>query len=170
MRTRCIFNGVTIFAWTGLMLFFSCKDHGGSLTPAETLVVRDSVQQMLRAIAADISQHGPTAWIEYFDNTQEFFMASDGQLAFTNKDSMASFLKNTYAKGLQNIVLTWNDVRIDPYTMSIAGVAAKFDEKIKDTSGKMTSFEGYFTAIAQQKSPVWRLRNAHWSIAKPPAN
>jgi hypothetical protein len=171
MTSRPRFRRVTIIGCAGAMLFiFSCNHNSGSLTAAETLVVRDSVEQMLNSIATDISQHGPTSWIQHFDNTPYFFMASDGQLAFSNTDSMAGFLKNSYAKGVRNIVLSWNDVRIDPYTMSVAGIAAKFSEQITDTSGKLTTFQGYFTAVAEQQFQAWRLRNAHWSIAKPAAN
>jgi len=163
MKTE--FASVKLFTIVGLFLLIcSCQNNTDSLTTAQRSIVMDSVQLMVDSIAKAISHEGPIAWIRYFENSSNFYMASDGQLAFTNNDSMANFLKNTYTKIVSKIELSWIHVRIDPFTSKIAGVAAIFHEDITDFAGRKTPSDGYFTGIAHQTSQGWQLLNAHWSI------
>ena len=156
---------IKLFVLVGsILLISSCHNHTDSLTQAQSSIVRDSVQQMIESIAKAVSHEGPIAWIRYFENSPGFFMASEGQLAFTNKDSLANFLKNTYVKSIIKIELSWSHVRIDPFTSRVAGIAAIFHEDITDTSGRKSPTNGYFTGIAHQTSQGWQLQNAHWSI------
>jgi hypothetical protein len=156
---------IKIFVIAGLIFIISsCHNNNESLTSVQRSVVEDSVHQMLASIAKAISHEGPIAWLEYFENSPDFFMAADGQLAFANNDSATNFLKNTYAKSIYKIELSWNHVRIDPFSSQVAGVAAVFHEDITDTAGRKSPSDGYFTGIAHQTAQGWQLRNAHWSI------
>jgi hypothetical protein len=156
---------VKLFTLVGLILLISsCHNNTDSLTTAQRSIVMDSVQLMVDSIAKAISHEGPIAWIRYFENSPDFYMASEGQLAFTNNDSLANFLKNTYTKSVSKIELSWNNVRIDPITSKIAAVAAIFHEDITDFAGRKIPSDGYFTGIAHQTSQGWQLKNAHWSI------
>jgi hypothetical protein len=152
------------FASVGFItLLAGCGNNAASLTPAESAVVKDSVLQMTQSIAKAVSEQGPLAWSRYFENSADFYMAADGQLAFSNTDSMTDFLKNIFTKSVKKITLSYSQVRIDPYSSKIAGVAATYHEDITDTAGKISPSEGYFTAIAEQTTNGWQLRNAHWS-------
>ena len=163
MKTE--FARVILFTLVGLILLISsCYNNTDSLTTVQRSIVMDSVQLMVDSIAKAISHDGPIAWIRYFENSPDFYMASEGQLAFTNNDSLANFLKNTYTKSISKIELSWNHVRIDPFTSKIAAVAAIFHEDITDFAGRKTPSDGYFTGIAHQTSQGWQLQNAHWSI------
>jgi hypothetical protein len=163
MKTE--FSKVKLFTLVGLILLISsCHNNTDSLTTAQRSIVMDSVQLMVDSIAKAISLEGPIAWIRYFENSPDFYMASEGQLAFTNNDSLANFLKNTYTKSVSKIELSWNHVRIDPFTSKIAAVAAIFHEDITDFAGRKTPSDGFFTGIAHQTSQGWQLQNAHWSI------
>jgi hypothetical protein len=163
MKTRL--TRLKIFAFVVLIfLVNSCQYHADYLTVSQSAIVKDSVQQMVDSIAKAVSYQGPVAWIRYFENSPDFFMASQGQLAFTNNDSLANFLKNTYSKTVSKIDLSWNHVRIDPFTTRLAGIAAIFHEDITDIMGKKSPTDGYFTAVAHQSPQGWRLQNAHWSI------
>jgi hypothetical protein len=155
-----------LFLLVGLILLISSCHHNNtdSLTASQRSIVMDSVQLMLDSIAKAISHDGPVAWIRYFENSPDFYMASEGQLAFTNNDSLANFLTNTFAKSVSKIELIWSHVRIDPFTGKIAGVAAIFHEDITDFAGRKTPSDGYFTGIAHQTSQGWQFQNAHWSI------
>ena len=154
-----------LFTFFGLILLISsCHNNTDSLTPAQKSIVVDGVQLMVDSIAKAISHEGPIAWLRYFENSPEFYMASNGQLAFTNNDSLANFLKNTYSKSVSKIELSWNHVRIEPFTSKIASVAAIFHEDITDFAGRKTPSDGYFTGIAHQTSQGWQFQNAHWSI------
>jgi SnoaL-like domain len=163
MKTE--FARVKLFTLVGLILLISsCYNNTDSLTTAQRSIVMDSVQLMVDSIAKAISHDGPIAWIRYFENSPDFYMASEGQLAFTNNDSLANFLKNTFTKTVSKIELSWSQVRIDPFTSKIAAVAAIFHEDITDFAGRKTPSDGYFTGIAHQTSKGWQLQNAHWSI------
>ena len=165
MKMKTEFARLRLFTLVGLILLISsCHNNTDSLTQAQSSIVRNSVQQMVDSIAKAISHEGPVAWIRYLENSPLFYMASEGQLAFTNNDSLANFLRNTYSKSVSKIELSWNKVRIDPFTSKIAGVAAIFHEDITDFAGKETPSDGYFTGIARQTSQGWQLQNAHWSI------
>jgi ketosteroid isomerase-like protein len=156
---------IKIFAIAVLLVIMgSCQNNNDSFTSAQRSVVEDSVRQMLASVAKAIADEGPIAWLRYFENSPDFFMAADGQLAFANNDSATNFLKNTYAKSIGKIELRWDHVRIDPLTGQLAGVAAVFHEDITDTTGKKMPSDGYFTGIAHQTAQGWQLRNAHWSI------
>ncbi len=55
------------------------------------------------------------------------------------------------------------NVKVDPLTIKFAGVAANWHEDITDFANNKSSQNGYFTAIAENTSKGWQLRNAHWS-------
>ncbi len=115
-------------------------------------------------IADDLYKQGPIAWVTYFEKTPQFYMASGGMLAFPNNDSATAFVKNILAKNIKNIQLTWNDMRVDPLTPQLAGLAATYNEVLNGTDGKQILATGYFTAVAEKTAEGWQLRNLHWSI------
>lgn len=151
------------------LLFFiltSCNNTE-PLTTKQANNVKDSVNQMMSLLAKDISQNGPIAWLVHFENTPNFFMASDGQLVFQNNDSAATFIKNILVKQIRTIELHWSDIRIDPLTLKFANFAANWHEDITDFAGNKMPYDGYFTGIVEKTSQDWQLRNAHWSLIKP---
>ena len=142
----------------------SCNNTRKPLTEKEFTDVQDSVRVLTTLIARDVSSEGPAAWLRYFENSPGFFMASDGQLVFPNNDSATSFIKNKLIKSMDKIVLTWNDMRIDPLTSKLACIASAYHEEITYVDGKKMPANGYFTGIAEQTPLGWQLRNAHWSL------
>ena len=145
----------------------SCNINTQSFTQKERSLVQDSVQLMAESIATNISHEGPVVWLRYFENVPDFFMASDGQLVFPNIDTATSFINNILIKVMPEIKLHWSNIRIDPLTTNLASISAVYHEDIRDSSGKMTPHDGYFTGIAHQTSQGWKLRNAHWSSRVP---
>jgi hypothetical protein len=121
---------------------------------------------MAARVAKDVSADGPIAWLRYFENNPEFFMAFDGLLAFSNNDSATASIKNTVVKQINNIELSWSHIRIDPLTPKFAGFAANWHEDITYSTGNKLPYDGYFTAVAEKASEGWQFRNAHWSVAK----
>ena len=154
------------FLILALALNSSCHPNdSASLTTAQYSIVQDSVLQMASQIAADVSRDGPIAWLRHFADTTVFFMASDGQLMFPNYDSASIFIRNKLVKMISKIELSWSDIRVDPLTAELAVMAASYKEVLTDSAGHIMplSGSGYFTAVAQQTSHGWQLRNAHWS-------
>ena len=146
-----------------LTVTFSCNNNAEELTSRQVDLIRDSVQKMAESIANDVSTEGPIAWVKYFEDVPDFFMASDGKLQFPTGDSAQKFIKNTLVKNISNIRLKWSSIRIEPYTLKLANLACDFHEDITDFNGKTISEDGYFTGIAEETLQGWKLRNAHWS-------
>jgi hypothetical protein len=153
-----------------IMLIFItsyCKNNNDSVSrTGQYSGVRDGVKQMMDSIARNVSEKGPVAWLQYFENTPDFFMASDGQLDFSNKDSASSLINNTIVKQIKKIDLNWNNIHIDGLSGTLAAIAADFHEDITDSNGYKSDVNGYFTGIAHRSVQGWQLRNLHWSIKK----
>jgi hypothetical protein len=162
---RFLFTGIRPFTIISLFcVITSCSNNKETYTTRQLAAVRDSVQIMTQSIARDISRKGPAAWLKYFENTSDFFMASEGQLVFPNYDSATNFVKSILVKSISKIELRWNNIHIDPLNIKLAGISANFHENITDHEGKKIAEDGYFTGIAEQTSQGWQLRNAHWSV------
>ena len=148
-----------------LILFLqACNNRSDSPDAPQISTVSDSVRVMMESIAASVSQQGPVAWLHYFEDTANFFMASEGRLVFPNNDSARNFINNTLVKTISKIELQWHDTRIEPLTANFAQIAASFHEDITDATAKKMPADGYFTALAHQTSAGWKLMNAHWSV------
>jgi hypothetical protein len=145
----------------------SCQNNHPQLTTEQSKLVKDSVFKLTADIATNISTKGPAAWLNYFEDTPGFFMASDGQLAFTDYPSAKAFILNTLVKSIPHIKLRWENLRIDPLTSNLAAMGADFHEDITNAAGNSLPFDGYFTATAHFNGHSWKLRNLHWSIKKP---
>ena len=164
---RCNFFVFPIFIFCFIS---SCSNNTESFTSKERSLVQDSVQLMAESIEKNVSQQGPVAWLRYFENTPDFFMASGGRLVFPNIDTATKFINTILIKSLSKIELHWSNIRIDPLTAELAGMSAAFHEDITDATGKKTPHDGYFTAIAHHTTQGWKLRNAHWSLAEAHSN
>jgi hypothetical protein len=92
-------------------------------------------------------------------------MASDGRLSFVGYASARAFILDTLTKQLIRIHLQWSGLRIDPISPQAAMMAASFQEKLTDSSGKELAIHGYFSAWVKQTDQGWKLANAHWSTA-----
>ncbi len=145
----------------------SCKQRPAHFGAPDSARVKDSVSKMAINMAQDISNKGPVAWLDYFENTPGFFMASQGQLVFTDYQSAQKFILNTLDKEISKISLRWNNLRVDPLASDLALIGADFHEDLSNISGKIISIDGYFTGMASLSNNRWKLRNLHWSIKEP---
>jgi hypothetical protein len=156
------------FVLIGLILLISsCKNHSDYLSQRKPdPAVQDGVHQMLDSIARNVSDKGPVAWLNYFENTPDFFMATDGQLDFPSRDTAAIIINNKIVKQIIAIELKWNNIHIDALSGTLAAIGADFHEDVTDTNGNNLPVNGYFTGIAHRSAEGWQLRNLHWSIKK----
>jgi len=145
-------------------LLCSCYGNNTSMSASRSQAVKDSVLQLADLTAKDISARGPIAWLDHFEDSPDFFMASDGILAFKNYQTADTFIKDTLVKAISKINLRWSAIRIDPLSPEIATMAASFHEDISYQSGKITPYDGYFTGTAHETEKRWKFRNAHWSL------
>jgi len=148
-------------------MLVACKRNHAKLSKEQSALVKDSVSRMAANIAADISKTGPRAWLNYFEDNPDFFMANEGQLVFKDYPSAKAFILNTLVKNISSIKLHWDQIRIDPFTPRLASLAADFHEDQVTSGGQKLSYDGYFTGIAHYDGNRWKLRNVHWSIKAP---
>jgi hypothetical protein len=171
VKKQVMVNYISTLFKTGIMflivnLLFSCKQVPASFTSTNAIAVKDSVLKLADSSAHDITAKGPIAWVNYFEDSPGFFMASDGVIAFPDYHAADTFIKNTLVKQFPRISLKWSNIRVDVYTSQIAVMGADFHEDLTDANGKITSFDGYFTATAHQAAKGWKYRDVHWSIKK----
>jgi hypothetical protein len=169
MKKKRLYPSLTF--WVPLLLatnvIISCEQKPSHLGIPESAQVKESVSKMAVNMARDISNKGPAAWLDYFENTPGFFMASQGQLVFTDYQSAQNFILNTLDKEISKISLRWNNLRVDPLSSDLALIGADFHEDLSNISGKIISIDGYFTGMASLSNNRWKLRNLHWSIKEP---
>lgn len=149
-----------------LMVFLSsCNSPRQPLTPEQISGITKDVTQFTTDIQRGLLAKGPIAWLTYFDNSREFFMASEGQIVFHNYASAQSFIKDTLVKKINKVKLQWNHLRINPLSSKAAIIGSNFHEDLTSTSNqKNISVDGYFTGVAILTASGWKLRNLHWSI------
>ena len=147
------------------------RDAGGAapagLSPVTRAAVTDAVRQFAQDVAHDVTREGPAAWRRYFSPGPTFFMASDGQLVFSNAASAARGIDDL-TRTLRSIELRWgDDLRVDPLTPDLAVMASSWSELRVAADGGRVTDRGYFTAVAERRDGRWKFRNAHWSVAAP---
>jgi hypothetical protein len=140
-----------------------------ALKPARTTApaVEASVRQFLADVAQGVSRDGPAAWQRYFAARPEFFMASDGVLAF--RDGTAAIVGiSAAAREIRHIELRWGaDARVDVLGPDLAVVGVPWSEVRELADGTRLADGGYFTAVVERREGTWRVRDAHWSQPLP---
>lgn len=169
MKKKRLYPGLTfwVILSVAINVAISCKQSPAHLGIPDSAHVKEDVSKMAANMAQDISKKGPAAWLDYFENTPGFFMASQGQLVFTDYQSAQSFILNTLDKEISKISLRWNNLRVDPLASDLALIGGDFHEDLSNISGKIISIDGYFTGMASLSNNRWKLRNLHWSIKTP---
>jgi hypothetical protein len=138
------------------------RPAGGAAPAAEA-----GVRQFLAEVAVGVSRDGPAAWQRYFATGPQFFMASDGVLAF--RDGTAAIVGiSAAAREIRHIELTWgNDARVDVLGPDLAVVGLSWSEVRDLADGAHLTDGGYFTGVVEQRAGRWQFRDAHWSQPLP---
>jgi hypothetical protein len=130
---------------------------------------KDAVRQFLARVATDITARGPAAWRDFFDDSPNFFMVSDGKLVFASGAAAREGIQGL-THVITSIELRWGaDLRIQPLAPGLVMVAMPWHEMRVDSAGRKVEEDGYFTAVVESAAGGWRFRNAHWSVAAAPS-
>jgi len=114
------------------------------------------VRQFAQDVAHDVTREGPAAWRRYFSASASFFMASDGQLVFSNATSAARGIDDL-TRTIKSIELRWgDDLRVDPLTPDLAVMASSWSELRVAADGGRVTDRGYFTAVAERRDGRWK--------------
>jgi hypothetical protein len=144
----------------------ACGGPPRDLDPAHADALRDSVRQFAVAIARDLAEDGPAAWLRHFERSPAFFMASDGRVVFPDNAAAGATVADL-AQQFAAIDLEWVDPRVEPLAPGLAVIASSYRETITDTAGATAAFDGFVTAVARHTDAGWRIRNLHWSSPVP---
>jgi hypothetical protein len=155
-----------------LLACFGCARppaNNAPITADQKQSVENDVRKFMLTVGHDVTQNGPTAWLKYFVDTPDFFMASEGAMAFPTSQA-AQQGTEAFAKTINHMQLLWgDDLRIDPLTPDLAVVGTSWHEIRVDTQNKTADESGYFTAVVEKHNGQWQFRDAHWSALKPAA-
>ncbi len=165
MRTwRALQAALALLAGSGLG---GCEAPPMRLTGAPAPAVEASVRQFLADVAQGVSRDGPAAWRRYFAAEPEFFMASDGVLAFRDGTSAIVGI-SAAARDIRHIDLKWGaDARVDVLGPDLAVVGLPWSEVRELADGTRVADGGYFTGVVERQGSAWRFRDAHWSQPLP---
>lgn len=131
-------------------------------TAARTAATVDEVRAFASTVARNVTRRGPAAWRDYFVDSSEFFMASDGHLVFHGDAAVRGI--EELSRTIPQIELRWGDsVRVDPLTPTLAMLATPYYELQVDPAGHRVEETGYFTGLVELGPGGWKFRNAHWS-------
>ena len=126
--------------------------------------LEQGVRQFVAQVGQDVSREGPSAWRKEFANGPEFFMASDGKLAFANGQAAIEGIGGL-TQMIKRIELHWgDDLRVDMLTPTRAVVGTSWQEEREDAEGHHVKQSGYFTGVVEQRGGKWVFRDAHWSV------
>jgi len=138
-------------------------EMGARLTAEQRAGVERGVQQFMAQVAQDVTREGPAAWRKEFSGGPEFFMASDGKLAFANGQAAMQGIEGV-AQMIKHIELKWgNDLKIDALTPNLAAVGTSWAEEREDAQGHRVKESGYFTGVVELRDAKWVFRDVHWS-------
>jgi SnoaL-like domain len=150
------------------VLLARCKPGPSKLSTAQIAAIDDSVSELASDISKAVSRQGPVAWLRYFSQSPDFYMASDGSLRLVGYSSARIFILDTLVKQWVGIRLEWSGLRIDPSSPESAMMGASFREWLTDSSGRILAVQGYFTGWARKTDQGWKLAIAHWSTMPRP--
>jgi hypothetical protein len=120
------------------------------------------VRELLTTVSRDLQRDGPTGWLPHFRPGGEFFMASDGAVAFRDFDQAAAACRQM-AQQFGSMELDWSSVRIQPLSCDFAAFGADYRETMHQHAGSTVQFSGYVTGVAVRTASGWQLQHLHWS-------
>jgi hypothetical protein len=154
-----------------LLTFFGCSrpvTDNAAMAADQKQAVENDTRKFMLTVGHDVTHDGPNAWLKYFSDSPEFFMASEGAMAFPSSQA-AQQGTQAFAKTINHMQLLWgDDMRIDPLAPDLAVVGTSWHEIRVDTQNKTADESGYFTALVEKRNGQWQFRDAHWSALPAP--
>ena len=93
------------------------------------------IRAELAAIAVDLENGGPAAWLPHFVRDGTFWMASEGELKFpTYADAEVAVLG--FAPSIERMELLWPDPRVEVLGPELASFGVDYAELLVQTDGE----------------------------------
>lgn len=125
----------------------------------------DSARLLFVSVPPALAERGPVAWLDFFEDSAAFFMASDGALAFSDRPAAEAFLAD-FAPTVSSMELEWHDLRFEDLGRGVVVVTSSYRETIRSRDGAESSFGGRVSGVIRQGADGWRFQHLHWSSAK----
>jgi len=145
-----------------LLLLVACAGTPATTPARSSATVEAQVRELLTTVSRDLARDGPPGWLPYFLTGGEFFMASDGAIAFRDYQQAADGCRQM-AHQFGSGDLEWSNVRVQPLSEDLAAFGADYREVMQQRAGSAMHFEGYVTGVAVRTLSGWQLQHLHWS-------
>lgn len=126
----------------------------------------DSARALLVSVPTALADRGPSAWLDFFEDSPSFFMASDGAIAFSDRSAAETYLDG-FSRSVSEMALEWHEPRFEDLGGDVVVVTASYDETIRMHDGTESSFAGRMSGVIRRQANRWRFQHLHWSS---PAN
>jgi hypothetical protein len=125
--------------------------------------VKSEVRSFAQTVAENVTRRGPSAWQDFFEDGQSFYMAVDGHVEFVDGAAVRAAMPEL-TRTIRKLDLQWGGaMRIDALTADLASIGTPWHEIIDLADGTRLDNSGYFTALVERRGGSWQFRNAHWS-------
>ena len=121
-----------------------------------------TAQAFFDSIPPALAAEGPSAWLDFFEDSPSFFMASDGAMAFPDRTSAQAFLDD-FSHNVSAMSLEWIQPRFETLSAGVVVVIASYQEILTMKDGAVSSFGGTVSGVIRTHAGAWRLQHLHWS-------
>ena len=146
-------------------IIIACNQTAAVHTEKTSAEMRKEVLMMMDSVVKDIAI-SPGKWMNYFEDTSLFCMASEGKLVFPNYNAAQKFIADTLVHYISKVDLVWKNIHADSIAENTVAINTAYHEDLTATSGNVMDEDGYCTAIADNTNAGWKFRNLHWSVSK----
>jgi hypothetical protein len=150
--------------WLVLGLSFGACDPApaGGPDARDSALPLETVRAFFDSIPPALAAEGPSAWLDFFEDSPSFFMASDGAIAFPDQSSAEAFLED-FSTRVSAMSLEWFQPRFEILSAGVVVVITSYHEEITMTDGTLSSFGGSVSGVIRNHAGLWRLQHLHWS-------
>jgi hypothetical protein len=148
----------------GLMLWGCAESSSDARLDAETTIesTSDDIDGFSQRLIQDLRSFGPSGWLRHFEDSENFYMGSDGRIVFPSADSARIFVEQLATK-YSVIDLNLLDVRRDHHSAELVTIVSPYLESITDKQGDTISFGGLVSMVLVKRGADWKIRSLHWS-------
>ena len=139
-----------------------CDAPAGDRHDVDTSAAIDSARALFESVPGALASGGPAAWLDLFEETPSFFMASDGAITFADRPSAAAFLGD-FSQQVTAMRLAWHEPRFEHLAGDIVVVTASYDESLTMADGTASSFGGRVSGVIRRQGGAWGFQHLHWS-------
>jgi uncharacterized protein (TIGR02246 family) len=154
----------TLAALTVPALLLACQP--AALTDAQRAAIEDEIEQLYTDQAAMLSAVDTEAWLDQFEQSEEFTYAATGEV--TRGFATMAEETRTYFANYESAEFTWGDRYIQVMAPDVACVTSTWEWHATTTAGETEDSRGTWTVVLRKHDGVWKIAVAAESYPPPP--